>query len=183
MCSTPPAPPPPPPPPPPTPILLFHFIMVPTSSEFMGYYWVTFSEKQEVDDVKGLSLWAIRLWLFKLIRIVPINYPSGEFFVKNTDWKLAGPEKLSTISSKKDRKSSNVEGNGASWAVWELGCEHIFQKMRSTPNNSNATFPFYGSNQLRIYGVFLGDILRKTGSRWRQGIFPLSHQIVIVLTN
>ena len=117
-----------PPPPPPTPILLFHFIMVPTSSEFMGYYWVTFSEKQEVDDVKGLSLWAIRLWLFKLIRIVPINYPSGEFFVKNTDWKLAGPEKLSTISSKKDRKSSNVEGNGASWAVWELGCEHIFQK-------------------------------------------------------
>ena len=30
--------------------------MVPTSSEFMGYYWVTFSEKQEVDDVKGLSL-------------------------------------------------------------------------------------------------------------------------------
>ena len=65
----------------------------------------------------------------------------------------------------KDRNSSNVEENGASRAVWELGCKHIFQKMRSTPTNSNATFPFYGSNQLRIYGVFLGGILRKTGSR------------------
>ena len=41
---------------PPTPILLFQFIMVPTSCEFIGYSWMTFSEKQEVDDVKGLSL-------------------------------------------------------------------------------------------------------------------------------